>query len=83
VRCSAFGQLAENIAESLSKGSAVVVSGRLRSQSWSDETGQRRSEVQMLADAVGVSLRHHPARSLRADRTPAPVAAAEPEPPAV
>ncbi len=48
---------AEHAAESLSKGSRVVVVGRLQQQSWSAEDGSARSTVQVVADELGPSLR--------------------------
>jgi single-strand DNA-binding protein len=53
-----FGDLAEHVAESLSKGARAIVTGRLDWSSWDDkETGQKRSKVQVIADGVGPDLR--------------------------
>ncbi len=49
--------LAENVAESLSKGNRVVVYGRLDQQSWENDNGERRSKVEVIADEVAPSLR--------------------------
>lgn len=49
--------MAENIAESLSKGDRVVVSGRLEQRSWETPEGDKRSKVEVVADEVGPSLR--------------------------
>ena len=54
---NAWRQLAENVAESLSTGTRVIVSGRLQSRSWETEDGQKRSVVEIEADEVGPSLR--------------------------
>ena len=54
---NAWRQLAENIAESLSTGTRVIVSGRLQSRSWETEEGQKRTVVEIEADEVGPSLR--------------------------
>ena len=54
---TAWRQLAENVAESLTTGSRVIVSGALRSRSWETEDGQKRSVVEIEADEVGPSLR--------------------------
>jgi len=54
---NAWRQLAENIAESLSTGTRVVVSGRVQSRSWETEDGQKRTVVEIEADEVGPSLR--------------------------
>jgi len=54
---NAWRQLAENVAESLSTGIRVIVSGRLQSRSWETEDGQKRTVVEIEADEVGPSLR--------------------------
>lgn len=50
-------QLAENVAESLTKGMAIIVAGRLDQRSWETDQGEKRSKVEVVADAVGPSLR--------------------------
>ena len=57
LRCSAWRQLAENVAESLTRGSRVIVTGRLRQRSWETPEGDKRSVVEIEADEVGPSLR--------------------------
>lgn len=52
-----WGQLAENAAQSLGKGSRVVVTGRLDQRSWENQEGERRSKVEITADEVAPSLR--------------------------
>ena len=49
--------LAQNVSESLEKGSRVLVSGRLDQRSWETQDGERRSVVEIVADEVGPSLR--------------------------
>jgi single-strand DNA-binding protein len=49
--------LAQNVSESLEKGSRVLVSGRLDQRSWETQEGERRSVVEIVADEVGPSLR--------------------------
>jgi single-strand DNA-binding protein len=49
--------LAQNVSESLEKGSRVVVTGRLEQRSWETQQGERRSVVEIVADEVGPSLR--------------------------
>lgn len=52
-----FKQLAEHVAESLSKGDRVIIEGRFDFQSWEDkETGKNRSKIVLLADSVGADL---------------------------
>ena len=48
--------LAENVAESITKGSRVVVYGRLDQSSWEDKEGNKRSKVEIVADDVAPSL---------------------------
>ena len=55
-------ELAEHVAESLSKGSRVMVAGRLEQQSWESSDGEKRSKVKVTADDVGPSLRYAIAR---------------------
>lgn len=52
-----WAQLAENTAQSLSKGSRVVVTGRLDQRSWENQEGERRSKIEITADEVAPSLR--------------------------
>jgi single-strand DNA-binding protein len=54
---TAWRELGENIAESLSVGSRVIVTGRLQQDSWQNDAGEKRSKVFILADEVGPSLR--------------------------
>ena len=54
---SCFRQLAENVAESLTKGSRVVVYGMLQQRSWDTPDGDRRSTVEIIADDVAPSLK--------------------------
>lgn len=54
---SCFRELAENVAESIGKGTRVIVSGQLRQRSWETPDGDRRSKIEIVADEVGPSLR--------------------------
>ncbi len=49
--------LAENVALSLTKGTRVIVTGRLEQRSWETEDGDRRFKVEVVADEVGPALR--------------------------
>lgn len=55
-KCNCWRDLAENVAESLHKGSRVVVVGRLQQRSWDTEEG-KRSAFEIQVDEVGPSLR--------------------------
>ncbi|WP_116116037.1 single-stranded DNA-binding protein [Austwickia chelonae] len=69
MRCSIWRDAAENVAESLSRGTRVVVTGRLKSRSWDDkETGQKRTVMEMEVDEVGPSLRYASAKVTRTQR---------------
>jgi single-strand DNA-binding protein len=61
-------ELAENVALSLTKGSRVVVTGRLEQRHWETEEGDKRSKVEVVADDVGASLRFATAEVMRSDR---------------
>ena len=54
---SCFRNLAENVAESLTKGARVVVYGTLQQRSWENQEGERRSKVEIIADDVAPSLK--------------------------
>jgi single-stranded DNA-binding protein len=60
---------AEHAAESLAKGSRVVVVGRLQQRSWTVEDGSTRSVVEVVADELGPSLRWATATTTRATRS--------------
>jgi len=49
--------LAENVAESITKGARVIVHGRLDQRSWENQEGERRSKVEIVADDVAPSLK--------------------------
>jgi single-strand DNA-binding protein len=73
VRCSAWGDTAENIAASLNRGNAVVATGRLRCRTWEDkETGAKRAAVEMTVDDIGASLRRAVVKVTKATREHAP-----------
>jgi single-strand DNA-binding protein len=61
-------ELAENVAESLSKGARVIVTGRLEQRTWETPEGEKRSRVQVIADEVGPSLRWATAEVTKTDR---------------
>ena len=57
---------AENLADSLSKGDRVMVTGRLRQRSWETPEGEKRSVAEIEADEVGASLKFATAKVERA-----------------
>ena len=64
-------QQAENVAESLTRGSRVIVQGRLRQRSYETKEGEKRTVYEVEADEVGASLRSASAKVTRAARTSA------------
>jgi single-strand DNA-binding protein len=67
LRCSVWRQAAENVAESLTKGTRVIVQGRLTQRSY-EKDGQTRTVVEMTADEVGVALSRATAKVNRTSR---------------
>jgi single-strand DNA-binding protein len=67
-----WGEMAENVAESVLKGTRVVVSGRLEQRSWETDDGDKRSTVEVVADEVAPSLRWATAEVTRTPKTNAP-----------
>ena len=62
---------AEHLADSLSKGDRVMVTGRLRQRSWETPEGEKRSVAEIEADEVGASLKFATAKVERAsERSP-------------
>ena len=56
-RCSCWRDMAENVAESIQKGTRVMVIGRLQEQKWEDNDGGKRSRIEIQVDEVGPTLR--------------------------
>jgi single-strand DNA-binding protein len=63
-----YGSMAENAANSLTKGTRVIVSGRLEQRSWETENGDKRSIVEINADEIAPSLRFATAAVTRTPR---------------
>jgi len=68
MRCSLWREAAENVAESLTKGMRVLVTGRLVSRSW-ETNGEKRTVTEMQVDEVGPSLRYATAKVTRTQRS--------------
>lgn len=58
LQCNIWRQAAENVAESLTKGMRVIVTGRLRQRSYETREGEKRSVMELEVDEVGPSLRY-------------------------
>lgn len=69
LRCTVWRQAAENVAESLHKGTRVVVQGRLKQRSFETREGEKRTVVELEADEVGVSLRSATAKVSKSSRS--------------
>jgi len=65
INCAAWRNLAENVAESLTKGARVIVSGRLRSRSYEGREGEKRTVFEIEVDEIGPSLRYATAKVTR------------------
>ncbi|RDI63076.1 single-stranded DNA-binding protein [Nocardia pseudobrasiliensis] len=62
LRCNIWREAAENVAESLTRGSRVIVSGRLKQRSYETREGEKRTVVELEVDEVGPSLRYATAK---------------------
>lgn len=69
LRCSAWRDMAENIAESLTKGTRVIVTGNLVQRSYETREGEKRTVYELQVQEVGPSLRNASAKVTRAQRS--------------
>ena len=67
----AWREMAENAGESLTKGSRVIVTGRLEQRSWETPEGEKKSTVEIVADEIAPSLRWATVQVVRNERRPA------------
>ena len=68
LRCSVWRQAAENVAESLTKGTAVIVQGRLKQRSYETKEGEKRTVYELDVDEIGPSLKFATAKVNRTTR---------------
>lgn len=68
LRCSIWRQPAENVAESLTRGSRVIATGRLKQRSFETKEGEKRTVIELEVDDIGPSLRLATAKVNRAAR---------------
>ena len=68
MRCAVWRDAAENVAESLMRGSRVVVVGRLKQRSYETKEGEKRTVVELEVDEVGPSLRYATAKVNKTSR---------------
>jgi single-strand DNA-binding protein len=69
LRASVWREAAENVAESLTKGMRVIVSGRLKSRSYETKEGEKRTVIELEVDEIGPSLRYASAKVTRTQRS--------------
>lgn len=69
MRCSVWRQYAENVAESLNRGTRVIVSGRLKQRSYETREGEKRTVVELEVEEVGPALRYATAKVQRTQRS--------------
>lgn len=67
-RVNVWRQLAENVAESLTRGTRVIVTGTLKMRQWETQEGEKRSVVEIEATEVGPSLKWATAKVERTSR---------------
>lgn len=68
ITCNVWRQYAENVAESLTKGMRVIVTGRLKQRSYETREGEKRTVVEMDVDDVGPALKSATAKVNRVQR---------------
>ncbi|CAN2167280.1 Ssb Single-stranded DNA-binding protein [Candidatus Nanopelagicaceae bacterium] len=68
LQCQIWRQAAENVAESLTKGMRVILSGRLKQRSYETKEGEKRTVFEVEVDEVGPSLRNATAKVTKAQR---------------
>lgn len=68
LRATAWRELANNIAESLTKGMRVVVTGTLRQHNWKTDQGENRSMLGIDVEDIGPSLKFATSKVTRAQR---------------
>ncbi len=66
MRCSVWREFAEHVAGSLTKGSRVIATGRLKQRSYDTNSGEKRTSIELEVDEIGPSLRYATAQVTRA-----------------
>ena len=69
MRCSIWRDAAENVAESLEKGTRVIVQGRLKQRSYQDREGNQRTSIELDVQEIGPSLRYAVAKPQKVQRS--------------
>jgi single-strand DNA-binding protein len=79
IRVVCWGQLAENVAESVTKGTRVVVTGRLEQREYEADGGEKKQVVEVVADEIAPSLRWATAQVQKNDRRDGSAAGGAPQ----
>ena len=69
LRCSVWNQMGEHVAESLFKGTRVLVSGVLKQRKWETDAGEKRSALELAVSEVGASLKFATTAVKKAERS--------------
>lgn len=72
LRCSAWRQMAEHVAKSLTRGTRVIVQGRLHQRAYETREGEKRTVIELEAMEIGPSLRYADATVSKISRVGAP-----------
>lgn len=68
IDCKAFDKLAENIAESLTKSTRVLVTGHMRLERWETDQGDKRSKMSLIVENIGPDLKWATAQVMKNER---------------
>jgi single-strand DNA-binding protein len=68
LRCNIWREAAENVAESLTRGSRVIITGRLKQRSFETKEGEKRTVMEVEVEEIGPSLRYATAKVNKASR---------------
>ena len=77
MRCTLWRQPAENLAESLRRGDRVILTGRLRQQSFETREGDKRTTIELDVEEIGASLKFTTLTLTKTDRGTAQAPASE------
>ena len=69
LRCNIWREAAENVAESLTRGTRVIATGKLKQRSFETREGEKRSVIELEVDEIGPSLRYATAKVNKAQKS--------------
>jgi len=69
LRCSIWRDAAENVAESLQRGTRVIAHGNLKSRSYDTKEGEKRTVIELEVDEIGPSLKYATAKVTKTERS--------------